>query len=223
MIALIVFIMKKNNRNIFPLLMLSNLFPLYGVMRDGWPFFLILYIFWFEMLIITVFEELKMYFSKEGEKGWDKFRKMFSYALIRLGIFCFYMIFIVVFVGLMGSSKDQLMTIFLAMAFRNTIFNIAILNFVAYNFLDFLFNFILNKKYVSSKTSDHYNILDGRQIVVHVVVVLGVFLSNYILKQSGNNYYYSNLALVVLFILIKTGADFFSLATREEDPGEIFI
>ena len=203
--------------------MLSNLFPLYGVMREGWPFFLVLYIFWFEMLIVTFFEELKMFFSKSGEKGWDKIKTMFSFAIIRLGIFCFYMIFIVVFIGLIASGKEQHMTVFLAIAFRNTIFNIAILNYVAYNILDFIFNFLLNKKYLSSKPSDHYNILDGRQIVVHVVVVLGAFLSTYILKKSGNNYYYTNLALVALFILAKTIADFVGTRFTNDDEMETYI
>jgi Family of unknown function (DUF6498) len=215
--------MDKNNRNIFPLLMLSNLFPLFGVLQEGWPFFLILYIFWFEMLIVTFFAELKMYFSRAGETGSEKARKMFSFGLARVGIFCFYMIFIVVFVGLLGTDRKQLFQVFRAMAFQDLIFNIAILNFLGYNFLEFLFYFILNKRYLSSRVADHTQVIDGRQIVVHVVVVLGAFLSNFILQKTGNNYYYSNLALVILFILFKMIADFVITRKPPEEPLEKYI
>jgi hypothetical protein len=110
-----------------------------------------------------------------------------------------------------------------AVAFRDLIFNIALLNFVAYNLLEFIFHFILNKKYRTSKPADHSNIIDGRQIVVHVVVVLGAFLSNFILERSGNNYYYSNLALVLLFIVVKTIADLVRFRMDKDEPEEIYI
>lgn len=216
-------LMKRNNKNIFPLLVLSNLFPLLGVMREGWPFFLVLYVFWLEMLIITFFEEIKMIVSRAGEHGWEKLRLMFFYGLVRGGIFCFYLIFIIVFIGLLGTSKEQHITVIKALIFRNTILNIAILNFIAYNLIDFIFNFILNKKYLKSKASDHNNIIDGRQVIVHIVVVLGAFLSNFILARSGNNYYYSNLGLVTLFIFVKIIGDFFSTANSEEDSPEVYI
>lgn len=212
--------MTKNKRHILSLLLLSNLFPLFGVLREGWPFFIVLFVFWVEMVIITGFSLLKMFVAQAGDTGWDKIRTMFNYALVRGGIFCFYLIFIVVFIGVMGSSSEQMIRIFRASSFRDPFFNIAILNFAAYNLLEFLFFYMLNKRYVRSTPAEHYIIVDGRQIVVHVVVVLGAFLSDLILKQTGNNFYYSNLALVVLFIFVKSVADYVSLrnAPDEESP-----
>jgi hypothetical protein len=205
---------------LLPLNWLANLFPLIGVIRYDWSFFLILYIFWFEMLIVTLFQDLRVLFSQKRDfegrlfsSDWAfgvyKFWKVIRYTLFRIVVFLFYMLFIVVFVGLdKGNSENSLKDMASAMSFRNQFFNIAVGNFFLYGLIDFLTKFIINDKYKTSPPSDHTSFFDARMIVTHISIFLGAFLFPFVTEKIGFNSKAATIVVVAAFIILKIGIEY---------------
>jgi len=83
-------ILAKNKRVMLPLIIFSNLFPLYGVLMYNWTIFSVVYIYWIELLIITFFQFLKIIVA-QGEPRWSFSVNLFigiKFLLLRAGLFC---------------------------------------------------------------------------------------------------------------------------------------
>lgn len=206
--------LSQNSKNvILPMIIFSNLLPLYGVIKYNWTIFSVVYIYWVELLIISTFQLLKIIFAKgdPSASAWSKIILALKFFGFRTGLFFFYLLFIVVFLGLMLSAgkKDNsdMFTMFDVLFFKGNFYKITLLSFVVYNTIEFLILFIWNGKYLLAKPSDNFVILDARIIVVHIVVVLGTFLYQGVTEQFHFNHKNAMIACVGLFVTVKIIAD----------------
>ena len=112
-----------HHRIAFPLMfqIAFNLMPIYGVMANHWTMFSVIYLYWLETVILSLFSFIKIVSSKgttpnginltgiftEGEWKW---KTGIRFLIIRIGMLLFYLLFIFLFVGLLISSKDDMGT-----------------------------------------------------------------------------------------------------------------
>lgn len=214
--------MKNNSRNfLVPVGLASNLFPLFGVLFYNWTIFSIVYIYWVELIIISTFQLFKILLASGDNE--ISFRSRLTMALkffaFRTGIFFFYLSFIVTFLGVLISSKDEAgkMDFISTLAFRNEFFKVAVISFIVYNLLEFGVLYIFNNQYKTSSPNDYYSIFDARIIVVHVVVILVTFLYQFLAEKNNTNHKVAMVACVSLFIIIKSIADFIRQKLNEVD------
>ncbi len=216
-------IILPKNKNVFlPLIIFSNLFPLYGVINYNWTLFSVVYIYWIELLIISTFRLLKILVA-QGDASATLFGKMglaFKFFIIRTGIFFFYLLFIVVFLGFLASQKEDAISMFEVIFFKGAFYKITLLSFILYNFIEFLVLFILNDKYKNAKPIDNFQILDAHIIVVHVVVVLGTFLYKGITENLHWHHKSAMIACVSLFVFVKIIADIIGHGLSADIPEE---
>jgi hypothetical protein len=214
--------MTRNGTTTLPLIIALNLLPVAGVLWWGWTAFSVFYLFWLETLIVAFFNTLKIIMCRGDEYDLkieksnapfatlhvnyaSHLKKAFGYLFVRIFIFCFYLLFIVVFIGVISASKDDTLTNAQIGLFLNKSFNYALLGFFIAQALDFVFEFILNDEYRHTHASDFASIFDGRQLVVHVAVVLGGVLGGFAKNWTGHEYStWIPLFVVVIFCLSKT-------------------
>lgn len=219
-------ILPKNKNVILPLIIFSNLFPLYGVINYNWTIFSVVYIYWIELLIISTFQLLKILLALGDENAtfYTKFSLAIKFFFIRTGMFFFYLIFIVTFLGLLVSAKDNDSStgirMFEVIFFKGTFYKITLLSFVLYNLVEFLVLFILNGEYKKSKPQDNFQILDVHILVVHIVVVLGTFLYQGISENLHWNHKNAMIACVSLFVFVKIIADVIKQSLSGNIPEE---
>jgi hypothetical protein len=210
---------------LLPLIIISNLVPLYGVLKFNWSIFSIVYIYWLELLIISFFQLLKILFSQGDHKAtiFTKTGIAIKFFLFRTGVFLFYLLFIIVFLGFLVTGHEKLtgtgigQTILL----RNPFFNVVLMNFFAYNLIEFIVVFIYMRQYTVSLPYDHFTIFDSHMIVVHIVVVLGSFLYEFILKRFHAEHRDAMIACVCLFITVKIIVDIARQNMRGNEPPEV--
>ena len=219
--------MENNKKSIvLPLIIFTNLFPLYGVINYNWTIFSVVYIYWIELLIISTFQLLKILFAKGDISAtiYTKFGLAGRFFIIRTGLFLFYLLFIVLFLGLLSSSKNvsskDAVTMYEALFFKGSFYKITLLSFILYNLVEFLVLFILNEKYKTAKPIDNYIILDTHIVVVHIVVVLGTFLYQGVTEKLHWNHKSAMIACVSLFVLVKIIADIIRQSLSGDIPEE---
>lgn len=196
-----------------------NLFPLYGVWTQGWTFFLVMYIFWFETLIVSFFNTLKILLSQgrtleagvlrgEAIALTSRLGEGLKYFIIRMMIFFFYMIFIIVFVGL-GFDNDNkvreasVLDMATALYFKNGTFNLAIISFFSISLYQFLKKFVLNQRFLVSKPEEFSVYFDYRMITVHITLIVGVFLGKFLVARFGSQSPLVMPLVVTFFVIVK--------------------
>lgn len=215
---------------ILPLIIFSNLFPLYGVIRYNWTIFSVVYLYWIELLIASTFSLLKIITAQGDPKAtfFSKLELAIKFFVIRTGIFFFYLLFIVVFLGMLsgiksGDSTDavNMMDVLL---FKGSFYRITLLSFFLYNLVEFIVLFLLNDTYKKETPQDNYVVLDVHILVVHIVVVLGTFLYQGVTDKLHWNHKNAMIACVSLFVLIKIITDVIRQSLSgdpaEEEPGK---
>ncbi len=215
-------ILPKSRNVVLPLIIFSNLFPLYGVINYNWTIFSVVYIYWIELLIITFFKLLRIFIAK-GDIHSTFFSKLglgIKFLVVRLGLFFFYLLFIVVFLGFLASEKSDMIPMVEVIFFKGTFYKITMLSFMLYNLLDFVVHFILNGEYLKSKPDDNFQILDAHVIVVHIVVVLGTFLYKGVNETLHWNHKNTMIACVGLFVAVKILADIIKFGLTRDTPEE---
>src|SRR5690606_16224586 len=94
-------------------ILIFNIVPIIGVAWYNWSPFEMFWLFWVETLIIAVFNAIRIAYSQGQEPGKPltnqslqlNIASAIKYMLMRLGIFLFYSIFIITFIGVLGSNK----------------------------------------------------------------------------------------------------------------------
>jgi hypothetical protein len=202
-----------------PLIIALNLLPIAGLLWWGWTPFSVFYLFWIETLIVAFFNFLKIIICRGDEydvkieKGNSKFGslhvnyvshfgKAIRYLIVRIFIFCFYMIFIVAFIGVIASTSHDRHVNFNIGFFQNRSFNFALLGFVISQALQFIFDFILNNEYQHTHSSDFASIFDGRQVVIHLAVVIGSFVGAFAQGHIGSEW--TSISVILIFCIVKT-------------------
>lgn len=216
-----------------PLIIFTNLMPIYGVLNLGWTLFTVIYIYWVELLIISFFELLQILTAKDGNFALSaKLFIGFKFMAIRLGIFFFYLSFLITFTGFMLSNKDDassrdLISMAEALAFKGTFYRITLLSIFFSGALNFYFNFIANQKYKQTTPLNAFSYFDAHIIIVHIVVVLSTFLYKGMTEKMHLNHLTAIVACVSLFVVIKIVVDILrALGNERTDnttPKDIYI
>lgn len=196
------------------MLIIANLYPLFGVLQHGWTLFSVVYIYWLEFLIITFFDGLKILSSnkKPTISLIAKLLLWIKFLLIRFGIFAFYMLFIIVFLGLKNmdsnNSKDML-TFAQTVSLKAPYFRLALFQFFVYNLLDFIVKYIATGAYKNETPFENFNFFDRRILVVHLSIFIGAFLYVFLADKLHFNAQNATLVCVSIFILVKIVPDMF--------------
>lgn len=213
------------NKNVMlPLIIFSNLFPLYGVIHYNWTIFSVVYIYWLELLIISTFQLLKIMIA-EGDVEATFFSKLtiaLRFFAFRTGIFFFYLLFIVVFLGFLISAKNNSdgsgIQLFDVIFLKGNFYRITLLSFLVYNIVEFVVLFLLNGAYKNAKPEDNFIILEPHILVVHLVVVLGTFLYQGATENLHWNHKNAMIATVSLFVVIKIIIDIYRQRLSADVP-----
>ncbi len=213
------------NKNVMlPLIIFSNLFPLYGVIHYNWTIFSVVYIYWLELLIISTFQLLKIMFAEGDEEAtfFSKLTIALRFFAFRTGIFLFYLIFIVVFLGFLISGKENSdgsgIQLFDVIFLKGNFYKITLLSFLVYNIVEFVVLFLLNGAYKNAKPEDNFIILEPHILVVHLVVVLGTFLYQGATENLNWNHKNAMIATVSLFVVIKIIIDIYRQRLSADVP-----
>ncbi len=219
-------------RNSFLTTILTNLMAIVGYWYFNWPLISIVYLYWVEGVIGVFFNGYKMLMAKgedqlqeQNKSSNFKWLLVFKLSLIKLAVYLFYWVFILVFVGLKNDAENgvnNLMIIF----FRNKEFNVLVLAFIIHQCVDVFFNFYYNGEYKRKSMNFFNSIFDARIIVIHVVIVLGVFASEFLSKYKNINGKLPGLAFVVILVILKLIAEIFrykNLKNESAGNGNVYI
>lgn len=216
--------MQRNN--IYQQLLL-NLVPVAGYWFLDWSLFAIVYIYWVEALLVGFFLALKVLLSKGTDPVTGRpaslatrISKSFKTMLVRTAILLFYWLFILVFVALgqgklsSGEHTRNIEIIF----FFNGSFNIAVFAFFLSQLQEFLRDFILTGQYKTKVPTHFISFFDSRTIIIHVVIVLGTFAHEFLVKYKDMDERLPGLGFVGVLFVIKCLADLFMYWTDKGSP-----
>ncbi len=214
-----------NQRPSVLFIFLLNLVPIWGVLHWGWTPFYVFYLFWLETLIVSIFNAIKIV----GCRGDEYDQKLHSsnhkyaglhvnylshigkasrYLLARIFIFFFYLLFIVVFIGFFANKQGGVkggLGILDVLVFRHEAFNYTLLAFAINQLAQFIFDFYANGNYKRTHASDFASIFDGRQLVIHVAVVLaGIFGAQGQIFGNKLNPSHVSIVMVTIFCIVKS-------------------
>jgi hypothetical protein len=183
-----------------------NIIPFLGVVFFNWSVFALLYAFWLETLGLSFFNSIRICFASKEAWSVTQLKKALQFFIFRIGILLFYVIFLLVFVGIDISGKQGGVNFAMYLLFLDIPFRITILSFFFIKLLELLYHyFYLVERKVSTPT-DFYKFLDARLIIIHVVIVLGVFAFMFFNEKLGSHS--GAVAFAAVFVLVKMLADF---------------
>ena len=196
-------------------IILFNLIPLWGVIYENWSPFEMFWFFWLETLIISFFNAIRILFSQGMQPGLPSgearlhllYGPAFKYLLARFFIFLFYALFIIVFIGITAHESNTIQVVKI-IGMQDLLFNLGIILCIITNAW-FITRFFMSQAFLYSKTSDYPSLFDGRQIVMHIAVVLGAVGSAFLFEKSGNPHY-ASIWIISIFCLIKCLFELFS-------------
>lgn len=194
-----------------------NLVPIFGVVFYNWQPFEAFWFFWLETLIMAFFNCIRIVFSQNQQPATVNtgsplvyhISKGTRYLLIRIGIFLFYSIFIIAFVGFIANPNGDKGTVLSTLFFQNRFFNLSLLISIFSQSYYLIFYFFRNRAFVTSQPDSYTALFDSRQLVIHIAIVLGAFGSMYLVKNTsfGN---YSSAFIISLLCICKCATEIFS-------------
>lgn len=207
------------------LVIIFNIVPIAGVLFYQWSVFEMFWLFWMETLIVAFFNFIRVVFSQGNSEAIPyrheplryNFKRGIFYLVARIFIFFFYSIFIVVFIGFMAQKEDP-RHVFLTIAFQNKLFNIALILFACGQVYYLVKYFFMSGGYFYSSAASYPGIFDGRQIVMHVAVVLGAVGSIFLFKDNPNPVYASGF-VIIIFCVIKLIFELYYMKSEAVENG----
>ena len=204
---------------LFPILFIVgfNLVPVYGVTFFNWQPFEAFWFFWVEMLIMAIFNAIRIAFS-QGRQVYAvntkqplvyNIGKSIRYLFIRFGVFLFYSIFIITFIGFVANTDTNKTEVVTTLLFQNKFFNLGLLVSIFNQIYYLTFYFFRNGAFITAKPDNYTPLFDSKQLVIHVAVVLGAVGSMFLTKSTdfGN---YSNIFIISLLCICKCVAELLS-------------
>ena len=194
-----------------------NCLPIAGVAFFDWSVFQVCWLFWVETLIIAVFNSVRILYSQGHQENTDasrhalryNIRPAIRYLIARFFIFLFYSLFIIVFIGFMAQHERSKMAIFSAIFFQDKFFNLALLISLCSQAYYLLRYFFISGSYYFTNPASYTAIFDGRQILMHVVIILGSFGGMFLLKYFPD----TNIASIWVVSMFCVGKLFFELSS----------
>ena len=193
-----------------------NAIPVVGYWFWNWSMFSIVYLYWMEAVIISLFVFLKIAMARGeasyGMPGPGVGARIFSglrILVLRLLILGFYWIFILIFVAL-GQGKystNESIENLRIIVMMHPGFNVAVLAFFLSQILTFMRTFIYSGDYLNTPSAAYKLFFDARTIIIHIVIVLGTFSYQFLEKYASVDNRLPGLGFVVILFLLKSIAD----------------
>jgi len=187
-----------------------NLIPILGVAYFNWQPFEAFWFFWVETLIVALFNTIRIVYSQgqlPDNVNTNKplvyhLNKGIKYLVIRIVIFLFYALFIITFIGFVANVNKDKVSIFTTLLFQNKLFNAGLFISIFSQGYYLLTTFFRNGAFYTSTPDSFTAIFDGRQLVMHIAIVLGALGAIYLQKNTsfGN---YSSIFIISLLCICK--------------------
>lgn len=202
-----------------------NLIPIVGVASFNWQPFEAFWFFWVETLIMAFFNAIRIVYSQgQSPDGINTTKplvyhidKGIKYLLIRIVVFLFYAIFIITFIGFVANVNKDKVAVVTTLFFQNKLFNVGLLISIFSQGYYLLMGYFRNGAFYTSTPDNYAAIFDGRQLVMHVAIVLGAVGAMFLEKNTtfGN---YSSIFIISLLCICKCFFDIFNASKNNNDP-----
>jgi hypothetical protein len=232
---------QLNHTPAYITLVAANMLPVYGAMIGKLVFFQVMYLYWFESLLLILFDLVRIVFARGREypdtaqmkvnnilvpvdTDYDlsmdgKVKMVLSTALIRTALLLFYLIFILAFIGFQVTDKAHRSDVFDSVMLRGPFVSAAIWAFVISSVVQLIAGFFLNGEYRRMSPRQYTNFFSGRIILMHVMIVGSVFIHNFLF--DGKTYAAKGeIVYIGVFMLFKTIGDVATLGKKlKEEEG----
>ena len=198
--------------------------PIIGVASFNWQPFEAFWFFWVETLIMTLFYTIQIVYSQgqlPDNVNTSKplvyhLNRGIKYLLIRIAVFLFYAIFIIAFIGFVANVNKDKVAIISTLLFQNKLFNAGLLISIFSQGYYLLTGFFRNGAFYTSTPDSFTALFDGRQLVIHVAIILGALGGIFLAKNTsfGN---YSNIIIISLLCICKCIFDIFNIRTADNN------
>jgi hypothetical protein len=206
-----------NKRITVLLIIVFNLVPVFGVAFFNWQPFEAFWFFWVETLTMALFNTIRIVFSQgqppeavNTKKPLQyHINKGIKYLIIRIAIFLFYAIFIITFIGFVANVNKDKSMVLATILLQNKFFNLGLLLSIFSQSYYLITGFFKNGAFFTASPNTYAAIFDGRQLVIHVAIVLGALGSIFLVKNTalGN---YGNIFIISLLCICKCIFDIMS-------------
>ncbi len=203
-----------------------NLVPVLGVFYYDWQPFEAFWFFWVETLIIAVFNCIRIIFSQGRQQDEVNttlplnyhINKGFKYLLIRIAIFLFYSIFIIVFIGFIANNNADVGHVLGTILFQNSFFNLSLLISFASQVYYLVFYFFRSGAFITTRPDTYAAVFDSRQLIIHIAVVLGALGGIFLAKNTAYGKY-SSTFIISLLCICKCAAELYNYKSAAEVQG----
>jgi hypothetical protein len=209
------------------LIILFNVIPIIGVAIFSWQPFEAFWFFWLETLVIAGFNVIRIVYSQgqpAGNVNPDKplvlnFGKGIKYLVVRIGVFLFYAIFIITFIGFVANTHSNKGEVLSTLLFQNKLFNAGLLISIVSQGYYLLMGFFRNGNFYTSAADSFASIFDGRQLVIHIAIVVGA-LGSIFLEKNTSFGIYGNIFITSMLCICKCIFDVFDVGfSANGNPG----
>jgi len=203
------------------LIIIFNLVPIFGVALYNWQSFEAFWFFWVETLVIAFFNAIRIVFSQGQSATLNtqislvyNIDKGIKYLLIRIGIFFFYAVFIIGVIGFIANPNKEKSMVITTILFQDTFFNLGLLVSISSKGYYLITDFFTNKAFITAIPDNYAAIFDGRQVAVHLAIILGGLGSIFLIKNTsfGN---YGTIVIISLLCICKCIYEIFKSKSPE--------
>ena len=215
-----------------PTLLLMNLFPLAGVLFFNWSFFAIIYIYWWETVILSFFNVLKMAKAAKraearpnvtinGAPETESIRNnkpliMVTYMGTRAFILFIYLVFILVFIGMYQGNRPGQPSMGEIILFMDPFMKAGIVAVLIYYLTDYLV-WRFTGDWQETTAASLAMPFDGRSIVMHVVIVLGAVSTAFLGETLfGSEQKAAPILFASFFVIMKTAVDLWAESGKKD-------
>lgn len=196
-----------------------NLLPLVGVAFWNWSPFALFYAYWLETLAIATLDAIRILFAQKKQWTISQLFLSLKFYLVQLGFLGFYLVFIVAFIGTQIDYGPDQHYYVMYLALIDPSFRYAMIGLAAIKLLELIVFYFLNNSYKQALARDHYYFINGRIILIHIVVILGFFSYRFVAEHLNNHM--GLVTFVAVFVLIKMVIDFFMYSEQDKESNNV--
>ncbi len=210
----------------------SALYALLGVIFLGWGMFPIVFLFWVENFIQSIFAVLSAYTAPKAQiNSADKGEKTISQVFFgKMFVNIIYFIFIMVMFGLMAFVSDRkdgfkTFTDMIKVCYGlNPVFNVAVLACFSRELWFYVHDFFIKKKYNAENPFVLGGTFGYREIIMHVSILVGggsvLGLSKWTVENFPNNpiaLFWVKFGFIIFFLLLKMSVEIYMIHNKKGD------
>lgn len=206
--------MLETNRVLLPLgngrliQFIMNIVPLFGVIFWNWSVFALIYTFWLETLADSFFKMIMIAFAGKNHQGFKTYVKAVSYMIGRIAMLLFYLLFMVLFVGVMVSMTQKGTSFIMYLLLIEPTFKFTIISFFLLKLGELIYRYFYLNERAEAEPKQYSVIFDNRTVIIHIVIIVGVFAFEYFNEKLDSHS--GVVAFAVVFVLVKMLAETFS-------------